>query len=128
MGYILYIEGNMSYEAIETYLWGLEYPVSRRTLQRVVDKTLKGKARSSLPGLRGGGYSEGVVLPTKGRPPKVSPRARDILLSIANLTATSGNFATTGTLPALMKAADAQDQAERKQVGTGAVMVFTNRN
>ena len=76
MAYILAIEGDMACIAIETYLGGLGgYPVSRKTVKKVVENTLQKKARPSLPGIPGGGYSMNVVLPSNGRPSKFSPRA-----------------------------------------------------
>ena len=70
IGYILYIEGDMPYRAIEAYLHGLGYPLLRKMHQKVVEKTLESKSRPSLTGLPGGGYSEGVALPVPGRPSK----------------------------------------------------------
>ena len=65
--YIVHIEGNISYAAIEGYLRGLGYNVARRTLRKVVDKTLENKALRSPPSIRDGGHSQDVVLPKNGR-------------------------------------------------------------
>ena len=73
MAYILAIEENMAHIAIVAYLGGLGYPVSRKTVKKVVENTLQKKARPSLPGIPGGGYSINVVLPPKGRRSTFSP-------------------------------------------------------
>ena len=94
MGYILRIERYMPYNAIGVYSKGLGYHVARKSLQKLVEKTLEKKALPSLPGLPGGGHGGGLALPQIGKLAQFLQRETGILTSTTNMTAASGSFAT----------------------------------